>query len=194
MRALGDRAQAVGPARVEVPGADGGLGDVIDDERLLRVPIDERDRLRQVLREDQHVVDQAVPAQPGDAAVDVVTQQVVVVGLVVDDVADAAEPAIGAQPRQRVLEIRGDERHPADDAGDALGRRGQGEHPLRLVDPLLRVHQDGAVDAGAGERRLELGQAVVLPQRRHRLGDPRQARLVEAPEMVMGVENHGLAD
>ena len=135
-----------------------------------------------------------VPPQQGDAAVDVVTQQVVVVRLVVDDVADAAEPAIGAQPRQRVLEIEGDQRHPADDAGDALGPRGHGEHPLRLVDPLLRVHQDGAFDARAGERRLELGHAVVLPQRRRRLGDPGQAGLVEAPEVVMGVENHVAAD
>ena len=99
-----------------------------------------------------------MPAQLGDAAVDVVTQQEVVVRLVVDDVAHAAQPPIGAEPRQRVVQIGRDERHPADDAGDASGRRGQREHPLGLVDPLLRVHQDRAVDAGARQRRLEIGQ------------------------------------
>ena len=90
-----------------------------------------------------------------------------------------------------VVEIGRDQRHPADHAGDALGRRGEVEHPLGLVDPLLRVHQDGAVDAGAGDRGLEVGEAVVLPQRRHGVRDPRQARRVEAPEVVMGIEDHG---
>ena len=63
VRPLGEGAQAVGPARVELAGADCRLGDVIDDERLLRVAIDERDCLRQVLRVNQHVVDEAVPAR-----------------------------------------------------------------------------------------------------------------------------------
>ena len=64
---------------------------MIDDEFLIGVLIDEADGLWEVALKDEDVVGELVLGEFPDAAVEVGAQDVVFVGLVLQDVADGAE-------------------------------------------------------------------------------------------------------
>ena len=87
--ALGQLADAGGPFGVEVSGCDARLGDVIDDKRLAGMHVREPDRLRQVLPENQDVVNEPVFSEVANALIEVGAEDEVVVRLVMHDVAYA---------------------------------------------------------------------------------------------------------
>ena len=60
-------------------------------------------------------------------------------------------------------------------------------------EPLWNNRKDehGPLDTRAGERRLEVRGHVVAAQDGHLLADPREPRLVEPPEMMVGVDHRG---
>ena len=161
---------------------------MIDDEGLPGVAVHERDRVRQVAREDEHVVDEAEPLQRGHAAVEIAPQHVPIVRLVVDDVPEAFERPIHRQPLDVRLNRRHDERHPPDDPADDRVLVGEAEQPLRLGNGVLRLHGDRARHPGARERGIQSRGPVVALEQRHRIRDPGiRGRLVR-PEVMVGVD------
>ncbi len=66
------------------------LGNVIENENLIRMAIDEFDCLWKMLSEDEQIVAQSIAFKKPDARVEIAAQHVVWIGLVVQDVSYAS--------------------------------------------------------------------------------------------------------
>ena len=105
MRVPGQFPQILAPGRDQA-GGDGGLGDVVEHEALVRERGDEPHGDRQVLREKQQVVGQAVVAQPGKAALESVPQHEPIVWFVVHDMPHPHQFRSGRQLGQLRRQVR----------------------------------------------------------------------------------------
>ncbi len=158
----GEGAQAGRPG-IDSVVADVGLGDVIEDEALVRESARELERGGELARVDEDVVGEIERGEGGDAALEVGAEHEVVVGLVLHDVADAAEFLVHGEASELVADVDRAEVDPADHAADEVVLRRELEQPLRLGDVLLRLDCDRAIECGRAEERGEvIGQEVAF--------------------------------
>ena len=195
VRTLGDVAKVARPRLVEASGGDRRLGDVVEHEGLRRVPIDEGDRGRQLRRVDQHVVHEAVCAQPRDAAIE-----------------RRAGPGTRgrARPARRAARRRSGPRRRTAPAPSSTSSAARSTHPttpriaatggLRLREQevvlgerLPRLHGHRAVEPGGVEFARQVGVQVVAPQGRRVGRDPVVLDRIEAPEVLVSVDLHDTA-
>ena len=87
----------------------------------------------------------------------------------------------------------GFEIYPADDAANDRRLIGQAEKKQGLVDGRCRLDDDRPVDAAFGRHALQILRQAVLTQRcRVRRLHPPIIAARDAPEMLMGVDDHGM--
>ena len=169
---------------------DGGLGDVVEHETELRMPVHQRDGRGHLRRFHQQVVAEAVRGDSGEAGVERGVRHIGV-GLALQNVAHALELFFHAQLIEQRADLRVGQWHPADDALD------EGV-PLRVLEQLHRflqdlpgLHHDGAVETDGGElRRSEVGRIKIAPDGAHVVADPVEFLRRVAPEVMMGVDLH----
>ena len=142
-------------------------------------------------RIDQDVVRQPRRPERRDAPAECGSEQEAIVRLALDEVPDAHEGGVRAHPSDRGLDIVCLQIDPADHPGDERMGAGELEEPLGLLDSVLGLHRDRRLDAGLFQVRHEIhGQEVAL-QRVHAVVDPGVLARVVAPEVLMGVDDHG---
>ena len=169
------------------------LAQVIQHQPRLRQCCREFDRLGQLPRIYQDVVGQPVSGEAGDAAAERgVTQETV--GFALDDVADADEPAIGGQPAELRIEIRGPQIDPADNPLDERIFRRQLQKPAGFLERLPDLNGDTSDDARRPHSCRRVLWHEVAAERREAVIDPRVLDRVVAPEMDVGVEGAGRLD
>jgi hypothetical protein len=168
---------------------------VVEDEDLFGVLVDELDRRFQVLFEDQNVVAEIVFRELFDAFVEGGAEDEVVVGFVLDDVADALELLVFGEAFEVLVAVLVAEVDPADDAFEEVVLFGVGEEIVGLLDGLAGLDGDGAIDAGGFELLVEVGREEVPADDLHLLADPAVFRVGVLPEVVVGVDDgHGLGE
>ena len=148
---------------------------------------------RQLSGADEQVVDESGLADRPDPAADVVTQQPLRVGLVVDLVADPDE-TIAAGTRAEAGDRVGDagigQVDPPDDPPDERCRGCRGQELAGLVEARAGLDEDGRVDAGGGQRRCEVGRRERPSDGCELVGEPRVVRPGGVPDVVVGVDDH----
>ena len=126
-----------------------------------------------------------------DPALEFFAEHEVHVGLFLDDVTDADEFRVRGEAGQVGLDVIGTEVDPADDALHIRVLIREGEQPIGFADDLTRLHGNRAVEA---ERLLQGGEILGQPAavQRGARRDPRVLRRVVRPEVLVGVEAHGV--
>ena len=119
---MGEFGQIARP-RLQLARANRRLGDVIEDEDLVRVVIHEANGGGELVMDDEDVVREAGVAQAGDSCVEIGAGHVLV-GLSLQDVAHGFERGVGGEAFEQTANRGIDERNPPDDACDpGVGRR-----------------------------------------------------------------------
>ena len=174
----------VGRPRLHQALADARLGDVVDDHPEGRQLGRQQRNVAEVLRPEKQVVRDVVPLEHGQPAEHVGPGQPVVVGLLVDEMADADQLRVAPQVGQRQLDVVGRSRQvdPADDPGDrgcrigrgraaSASRRGYGG-PARRPSARCRprascgsrsVRQEGRSSAGTPGPRPAIVERIRVP-------------------------------
>ena len=187
MLTLGEFTYVVGPLLIEGSLGNARLGDVIDHEGLIRMAIHKLDGLRQVLVEDEDVVEQVVLLKTSNALIEGVAQDEVIVGLVVHHVAHALELLVSSKALEVGLASVLAQRHPTDHAPDLgiLFRKVQQE--LSLLDDLAGLHGDTARGSIFSEGGLHFGTEEVAANDGVVVGHPHVVRVVDGPQVVVAV-------
>jgi len=167
---------------------DAGLGEVIDDECLIGVFVDELDGVWEMALEDEDVVSQMISGKLTDAAVEICAEDVIFVGLILQDVADSAEFGIGGEFFKNSADVRIGERDPTDDAFDESVLAGQFEQPASFFHGLAGLHGDRSTNAIGEHFFVQAGWQEVTAEHLHVIVDPGVFFGIEMPEMVMGVD------
>lgn len=102
----------------------------------------------------------------------------------------ADEEAVGSEPADDCGRLRIGEFRPADHPRDERRRPGRFEKKLRLGEGLRRLDDDGAPDPVARDDRLEIRRPEIPVERRHFGFHPEIIAAVDAPEVLMGVDQH----
>ena len=127
--------------------SDAGLRDVIDDKYLTGMPVNEGQRLRQMAVKDQDVVDESVFLQQADAAIEIVAEHVIRIGLVMQDMPHGFEAGITCIAFQTGIDIGAYERNPSDHAEDKRLASSLVEQKFRFFEHLASLHRNRAFDA-----------------------------------------------
>ena len=164
---------------------------MIEDERLGGEILGEAEGRLELLRVDEDVVGQAVGGELRDAALEILPEHEVIVGLFLDDVADPDEFRVRGETGEVGLDAVGAQVDPADDAFYVGVLIGEAEEPVGFPDHLTGLDGDRALEA---ERSLQRGEIVGQPAavQRGARRDPRVLRRVVRPEVLVGVEAHGV--
>src|SRR6476620_7903198 len=80
--------------------------------------------------------------------------------------------------------------HPPDDSENKWGGCRQFKQPARLLNCLLSLHCNGAVESSAFQFRLQVRRQKITPQPAHPLVNPAIFFWVVMPEVLMGVNPH----
>ncbi len=186
VREAGRRLEVLAPA-VHPALLDQGLGQVVDHHgQVGQLPGEGRD-VAQVSRAEEQVEGDTVPLEDPKAPQDVVTNDPVVVRLVVGDVPDADEPGVAPQLGELVLAGLAGEIHPAHHAGQEVVALGEAQHPAALLDVVLGLDEDRPVHSrrprGAARGRRGGSCAAAAPA----LGRPsRGSRSARGPRSAGG--------
>jgi hypothetical protein len=167
----------------------GGLGEVIENERLIGKLVDEFDGGGKLARVDEEVVAEAKLAQEADAAHEIRADEEAVVRLILGNVADSHEARVAGEACEILDHAWVAQIDPADDGLDARIGVGEAEEPVALGERLTGLHGDGAIEAERFLERSEIGGEPVAVQRGARR-DPWVLRGIVAPEVLVGVEKH----
>ncbi len=182
----------VGPPWVEGAVADEGFCAVVDDDRQVGMPVGHDEEAREVARVHQGVEDEAVfPDERSKAGARSGRTSQSSSANVLHHGTQADEEAVGGEPR--------------DDCGRLADRRIPPSRPpprreektgpisskkLRLGEGLRRLDEDGAPDPVARDDRLEIRRPEIPVERRHFGLHPEIIAAVDAPEVLMGVDQH----
>src|ERR1700748_3828013 len=165
----------VGAPGLQFPGRDGWLRAVVEDEGLIGVHIHKLQRLRQVARADQDVVDESGVAERANAAIECRAENELIVWLILDDVAQTFQPCALTKGCERLWQLRRLDGGPANDAfhpAGVAGFVGQSQKPARLLKILARLHCDRSRNLGEVETRLQIAGQEVTTKDAHLFVDP----------------------
>ena len=169
---------------------------MIDDEPELREIRDGAERRGNLAHSQQEVVGETAPAERGVAAPNVVAQQPIGVGFVVNQMTypDETAPVRSAhEVFERPLYSRVGQVDPSDDARDEIDARGGREKVSRLLGAARGLHQPGRVDAVLGQHRAQVFRAKPPPNWRVRFGHPGVLGDRRIPEVLMRVDEASTA-
>lgn len=207
VRGLRERTQAVAPAGQPLPLGRDRHADMVDDDRGIRVALDQRRQACHLpsiaLQVERQAIarEQAEPRPPlivlGDVVRRVAPQGI---GVPVDDLADAADARVGGLRLQQRLDAGIMERRKGDDGIGHAALGGNRLQPFGFVQRLRRVGTgidvDDALDVPApGVGAIVVDPIVVRDRLGHACGplgegrcQPGIADVAEVPEMDMGVD------
>lgn len=188
IRTAGEVGEVARPG-IEFSGADGRLGDVIEDKNLVGMTIDEADGGGKLVVDNEDVVGEIAGAELRESGVEVGAIHVCV-GLSLEDVANTFERGMVGEAVEEIADGGIGEREPADDAGDPRVRGGPCEEGFGLGEGLARLDGDDGVDVGGGDLRGEVGGEKVATDRSHRVVDPVVLGGRVMPEVMMRVDAH----
>src|SRR5207302_1451220 len=169
---------------------DLGFGEMVDDERLFRKAPDEFERRVQLFRIDENVVGEAEMAQAGDAAEELFADEEPIVGLGLGEVAKTAELFKLRKEMHSLGDLRRAQINPADYAGDACIALGKLQQEQGFVLRLVGLDDDGGVDVVCMALRVEMFGEIIAFQDGHFVGDPRVARGIVIPEVLVRIDSH----
>ena len=175
--------------RIESTACDGRLGDMVEDEALLREAVDELDSCFELPRIDKDVVCEVEGSQMGYALLKVGAEEEVV-GLVLDDMTDADQFWIAGKVVQQGVDVGRAQVDPSHDAADEVMAGGQVEEPLCFLEGLPGLHGNAALEAVLMEERLEVGGKKVAAQGGHGIVDPGIFDGVVLPKVLMSIDTH----
>src|ERR1700687_1348429 len=147
VRSDGKLAHQASP-RLQLARLDLGLAEVIDDKGLPRMRGDELEHGGKMFRINQDVIGEAELGKAGDAALEVGAKHETLVGLALNEVAEAAQLFERPPLRESIGNIGRAEIDPADDSQDGGMIPGQVEEKPGFLLGGIRLHRDGGVDAG----------------------------------------------
>lgn len=168
--ALGEFFHAGAPGGFDATVAGFRFGDVVEDDGEVWLAVDELDGDGELALEDEQIVGQVVGGELGEAAVEIIAEEVFV-RLFLEDVADGFEFRKRGEAFEIGADVFIDKGNPADDGLDAVGLVGEGEEEIGLGDDLAGLDGDGSGDACGGGDGFEFGDELVLGKRGAR-GNP----------------------
>ncbi len=140
--------------------------------------------------EEQEIVGQIEVEQLRDAAAKVRPQDEVVVGLVVDYVADADQFGMLGESLQLLAEPVRAQIHPADDTLDEGVLFCEFQEPAGFFEVLPGLYGDAAVELNTVQQWLQVVGEEVLLQSLHLVRHPGVLGGAVAPEVLVGIESH----
>ena len=145
----------------------------------------------QLVAEEQHVVAQTLALQMRHAALKgCVVQQAGHIGLVLHDMAKAAQRRVLRPVFQPFLELRRAQIRPAHHAEHAGVFSGKREQKVGFLLHAAGLHRDAGGDARCAHGVLAVGGGEVLLQHRHAVADPAEVLRLVAPVMLVRVDFH----
>ena len=154
--------------------------------------VDTLDRRFELVGVNQQIVGKAEIMQDGEPAVEILAQAIIAFGHPLQDLTQTHGLGLLGKPRHLFGGIVGGEIEPADDAEDPVVLRGVLEEEFVFRFLGARLHRDDAVDLMLIEERLQIGRGKVAFQHRHVAPDPRISLGRVVPEVMMGIDAHGL--
>ncbi len=188
----GELADQRGPG-FEGAGLDEGFGDVIEDEGLGGEPFDQANGGGQLAWVDKEVVGESEILEQGDPAQKIGSQEEGVIGFILHHVTDPDEAGVAGESFEIPSDLGGAEIDPPDHTEDARGGIGQAEEPVGFGDGLAGLDGDGAVEVERALEGFEIG-GQPIPFEGSAGGDPGVFGGAVTPEVLMGIDAHGLAE
>jgi hypothetical protein len=130
------------------------------------------DRVRQVPFVNQNLEHQPAARHGPDTGVEVLAQDVVLVLLALDPMAQPLQLLASVERLHAPGKILARNRRPSHHPPNRVGRIGQVQQPVRFLQRLPRLHRNRSVDARRRHRRLQVRQQKVPAQQLHLIVDP----------------------
>jgi molybdopterin converting factor small subunit len=178
----------VGAPGFEFAGCDFWLGDVVEDELLVRVPVYKADGFFELALEDEDVVDEAGFGEGADASVEIgIAEKAGGFGL--DYVAEAYEFWLGCEFGERCFEVGRCDGCPSYDSANLGTGFGEFEKPVGFLECLAGLDADGAVDLCVRQLCDEVLGEKVAAEGGHAVVDPAVFGGGVLPEMMVRVDD-----
>ena len=112
----------------------------------------------------------------------------IAVRLTLEDVPDRLEFRMRGKSAKMLADVSINKRHPAHDSGNELGLVRERKKPVGFRQHLSRLNHHRGIDSGGGCRFFQLGDKVILRQRRAGRNPIVVLRRV-IPKMVVGIDH-----
>lgn len=166
---------------------------MVEDEALVGEACGELGGDGEMAGINKDVVGKIEFGESGNAAEKVGMEEEAVVGLALDNVADADEMRIESELGEIVAERGRAEIDPANDAGDERESRGEFEQPKGFLNGLASLNGNAALKTGGEKKRMKIRGEEVAAKRGEGVVDPGVFEGIVAPEVLMSVNAHGRA-
>jgi hypothetical protein len=150
--------------------------------------VDERNRLRKVLLEDKEVVRQPECAKRRDPSIEVLSENEVRVGLIVNGMTHSSELWQVCELLQFSLGREIGQMRPSNDSQYHVIARGQRGEPPRLLCGALHLYDNSSSNPGRSGHFVQVVQTDITAKATHLLCHPGLTRVSIAPEVMMRVD------
>ncbi len=175
--------------RRHVPCPDPRFRDVIQHKHLVRVPVYKLDRLGQMLFENQDVVCQAECPQLSNARIEIISQHVIRVRLILQYVPQAAQLRITRQPLDRISNMQVSQRSPAHHTANEVPFVRQSEQPF-CFPGAARLNGNGSANARARNLFCQMFRQKIAPDPAHAFVNPAVLCRIVFPKMLVRIDSH----